>query len=355
MSLSSDTTIHAVPASSLQSSAPKSTITKRNAKAKKGLGAKKIGGLGAQKVTKIDFEKLEKNAEEADKVQHRISVSSSHSDEKSNNETSGQSLRLAYKDLDAKEKQDNVKLSKMDKQKKEQASRLGMGMGKTEDVSHSLDMVTISQENPKKSSRRGRYQDQNDIFYDSYSSSRTRRSKWDESDSDEDNNDFSSFTKHDFSYTSKKSSKVDKEPETITITPIGNDRHMGSGMFSSTATTTEPKNNRQRKPGPTKTTESSFDSNKFAGATSISSDMVFGSGHAKQQEQEQRLRSFEGRSAISSDDYYGASSSHRQQGSTHMPDVVDIKDGVREGVRSVAGKLSVMASGIANTIQDRYG
>lgn len=51
------------------------------------LGAKKVGGLGAQKVTKIDFEKLEKNAEEADKVQHRISVSSAHSDEKSNDES----------------------------------------------------------------------------------------------------------------------------------------------------------------------------------------------------------------------------------------------------------------------------
>lgn len=79
--------------------------------------------------------------------------------------------------------------------------------------------------------------------------SRSHRSKWEESDSDNDDNDFASFSKHDFSYTSKKSSRVDKEPETITVTPIGEDRHMGSGMFSSTATTTEPKNNRQRKTG----------------------------------------------------------------------------------------------------------
>ena len=45
---------------------------------------------------------------------------------------SGESLRLAYQDLDIQQKQNDIKLSKMDNIKKEQAERLGMGMGKTE-------------------------------------------------------------------------------------------------------------------------------------------------------------------------------------------------------------------------------
>jgi len=45
---------------------------------------------------------------------------------------STQSLQLAYQDLSVKEKQDNVKLSKMNDAKKAQAQRLGMGMGKNE-------------------------------------------------------------------------------------------------------------------------------------------------------------------------------------------------------------------------------
>ena len=45
---------------------------------------------------------------------------------------SGESLRLAYQDLSLQEKQADMKLSKMDSSKKEQAQRLGMGMGRTE-------------------------------------------------------------------------------------------------------------------------------------------------------------------------------------------------------------------------------
>ena len=45
---------------------------------------------------------------------------------------SGDSLRLAYQDLSLQEKQADIKLSKMEQAKKEQAQRLGMGMGKTE-------------------------------------------------------------------------------------------------------------------------------------------------------------------------------------------------------------------------------
>uniref|UniRef100_H2YB68 Uncharacterized protein n=1 Tax=Ciona savignyi TaxID=51511 RepID=H2YB68_CIOSA len=65
----------------------------------------------------------------------------------------------------------------------------------------------------------------------------------------------------------------------------------------------------------------------------------------------ERLRKFDGATSISSEDYYGNSKPQQN----HVPDVSDIKDGVKEGVRSVAGKLSNFASGIASSIQDRYG
>lgn len=41
-------------------------------------------------------------------------------------------MRLAYQDISNKEKNDNMKLDKMESTKKHQAERLGMGMGKTE-------------------------------------------------------------------------------------------------------------------------------------------------------------------------------------------------------------------------------
>lgn len=46
--------------------------------------------------------------------------------------SNGESLRLAYQDLTIQQKQNELKLSKMNDTKKEQALRLGMGMGKTE-------------------------------------------------------------------------------------------------------------------------------------------------------------------------------------------------------------------------------
>ena len=71
---------------------------------------------------------------------------------------------------------------------------------------------------------------------------------------------------------------------------------------------------------------------------------------SSQHQHEERLRTLGNQASISSDQFFGRSSDSHQ-GSRHMPDVSDIKDGVREGVRSVAGKLSSMASGLANTIQ----
>lgn len=60
------------------------------------------------------------------------------------------------------------------------------------------------------------------------------------------------------------------------------------------------------------------------------------------------MRNLEGRTAISSEDFYeGDTRKQPQSAASHLPDMGNIK----EGVRSVAGRLSSMASGIASTIQ----
>ncbi|XP_039253540.2 ADP-ribosylation factor GTPase-activating protein 3-like [Styela clava] len=335
---------HAVPASAIQSSQPKSTIIKKgNTRAKKGLGAKKTGGLGAQRVKKIDFSELEKNAEEADKAQMRLSVSSSGSDKKQNEKLTDTSRRLAYQDIEKQEKQVDKKLSAMDDRKKEQAVRLGMGMGKVEGVSHSMKIMTIDQTSPQdERPRRNRYRD-DDMFFDAKSS----RDHWmDDNDSDDDNNtwktrDFS--YKQTFSKNDTKTKPSRNDPPSYSIEPI-NDPHKNiSSVIISNNARDENESSRQRK---TQLVD------KYSNSSAISSDMLFGDQDRSQHEQEQRMKSLEGRSAISSDDFFGGGqSSSSSSYNSQMPDLGNLK----EGVRSVAGRMSSMVSGIASTIQDRYG
>lgn len=68
-----------------------------------------------------------------------------------------------------------------------------------------------------------------------------------------------------------------------------------------------------------------------------------------QLERQQRLSGMEGRSAISSADMFGGED-RTQSASYNMPDMGNLKD----GVRSVAGKMSSVMSGIASTIQVTY-
>lgn len=61
---------------------------------------------------------------------------------------------------------------------------------------------------------------------------------------------------------------------------------------------------------------------------------------------------FSNSTSISSDDYFGTGS---QQGTRYSnystPDMQDIKDGVKQGVTKVAGKLSNLASGVMSSLQ----
>jgi ADP-ribosylation factor GTPase-activating protein 2/3 len=72
---------------------------------------------------------------------------------------------------------------------------------------------------------------------------------------------------------------------------------------------------------------------------------------------------FEGKNSISSADYFGTGSnsgsqqsmSSRSNYNIQAPDLDDIKEGVKQGITKVAGRLSNMASYVTKEIQDRYG
>lgn len=344
--MSEEQALRVVPASSIQSSQKSTIIKKGNARPKKGLGAKRVGGLGAQKANKIDFAELEKSALEADRAQMRLSVSSSGSEKKQDDKALESSRKLAYQDIERQEKQIDKKLLSMDEKKKQQAERLGMGMGmgRTDGVSHSMKMMTISQETPHDDGPRRSRRKNDDIFYDAKSSNR-----WmdDDDDDDEDNG---SWGMRDYSYKPsytksgvKTKPRRDDPPPSYTIEPIEDTHKNVSSVIMSNTSRDTSESSRHRKG-----TGISLD--KYSGAKAISSDMVFGDQNRSEYERDERLRNMEGRSAISSSDVFG-NGQQRSQASYNMPDLGNLK----EGVRSVAGKMSSVMSGIANTIQDRYG
>ncbi|POI35445.1 hypothetical protein CIB84_000804 [Bambusicola thoracicus] len=100
-----------------------SFIKKKPNQVKKGLGAKK-GGLGAQKVSSQSFNEIEKQAQAVDKMKEQEDLHSSRKIEME--EPLVSSLRLAYRDLDIKTKEEKLNLSG---KKKNELERLGMGFG----------------------------------------------------------------------------------------------------------------------------------------------------------------------------------------------------------------------------------
>jgi len=70
----------------------------------------------------------------------------------------------------------------------------------------------------------------------------------------------------------------------------------------------------------------------------------------------QNLSKYEGSSSISSADLFGTGpdrSTSSSEGSFSRSDLIDIKEGVRQGVTKVAGRLSSLASGVMNSVQVR--
>ncbi|KAG7460339.1 ADP-ribosylation factor GTPase-activating protein 3 [Solea senegalensis] len=312
---------------------PLSLLKKKPAAAKKTLASKK-GGLGAQKVSSKSFSELEKKAQAADKLREKEETSAAAKRNIPPDQSIAPSLRLAYKDLEEQRKKEEVKLKGLEGKKKEQAERLGMGLGMRSAVSHSVtsDMHMIEQESPLGTkSNRGRRFVEEDEDDGSFTSRRFENqpepsehfhSRWDDGG---DAGNWSKKPEADFYLTSTMSS-LDDRPA-------------------------------RRKPEPLPVLETGEVQRKFGSdVKAISSDMFFGKPDNTEYEAKTRLDRMSGNAAISSADLFDDPKKHNATSyrlTNVLPNAPDMSQ-LRLGVRSVAGKLSVMASGVVNSIQDHY-
>ncbi|NXG06413.1 ARFG3 protein, partial [Sakesphorus luctuosus] len=258
-------------------------IKKKPNQPKKGLGAKK-GGLGAQKVNSQSFSEIEKQAQAVDKMKQQEDLHSSKKSKKE--EPLVLSLRLAYKDLDIKAKEEHLILSG---KKKAELERLGMGLGSNRSgISHSVtsDMQTIEQETPVIAKPKKKYtEDVEDSYFSSrfffpfysryYDSSDLRSSpfsKWD------DNSD---------SFWKKENNSRDID---IMLTS------------KSTGFSDRPASRRKPEYEPPSNTDEA--QKKFGNVKAISSDMYFGRQDHADYEARARLERLSGSTSISSADLF---------------------------------------------------
>uniref|UniRef100_A0A8C7AWL2 ADP-ribosylation factor GTPase-activating protein 2 n=1 Tax=Neovison vison TaxID=452646 RepID=A0A8C7AWL2_NEOVI len=295
------------------------------------LGAKK--GLGAQKVSSQSFSEIERQAQVAEKLREQQAADA----KKQAEESMVASMRLAYQELQIDRKKEEKKLQNLEGKKREQAERLGMGLVSRSSVSHSVlsEMQVIEQETPvsAKSSR-----SQLDLFDDvgTFASGPPK------------------YKDNPFSLGESFSSRWDtdaawgmdrmeeKEPE-VTI--------------SSIRPISERVTNRREVESRSSGLESSEARQKFAGAKAISSDMFFGREVDAEHEARSRLQQLSGSSAISSSDLFGDVDGTHGAGSVSLGNVLPTADiaQFKQGVKSVAGKMAVLANGVMNSLQDRYG
>uniref|UniRef100_A0AAX7UHJ6 ADP-ribosylation factor GTPase-activating protein 2 n=1 Tax=Astatotilapia calliptera TaxID=8154 RepID=A0AAX7UHJ6_ASTCA len=297
------------------------------------LGAKK--GLGAQKVSNKSFSEVEKQAQVAEKLREEQAVEA----QKQAEESIVASMRLAYKELEIDRKMEEKKLQNLQGKKKEQAERLGMGFGNRSAVSHSVmsEMQVIEQETP----------------VGAKSSSRSKLEMFDEPG-------FTSgppkYKDNPFTVGDSFGSRWDTEGGTASFTTswaLEKDDPKEEVTISSIQPTGERLPSRRKADVSASVSESSEARQKFANAKAISSDMFFGRESSAEYDAKTRLESMSGSTSISSADLFGDGSDHKGFDSV-LPSGSDIAQ-FKQGVKTVAGKMAVLANGVMNTIQDRYG
>uniref|UniRef100_A0AAX7U2A6 ADP-ribosylation factor GTPase-activating protein 2 n=1 Tax=Astatotilapia calliptera TaxID=8154 RepID=A0AAX7U2A6_ASTCA len=299
------------------------------------LGAKK--GLGAQKVSNKSFSEVEKQAQVAEKLREEQAVEA----QKQAEESIVASMRLAYKELEIDRKMEEKKLQNLQGKKKEQAERLGMGFGNRSAVSHSVmsEMQVIEQETP----------------VGAKSSSRSKLEMFDEPG-------FTSgppkYKDNPFTVGDSFGSRWDTEGGTASFTTswaLEKDDPKEEVTISSIQPTGERLPSRRKADVSASVSESSEARQKFANAKAISSDMFFGRESSAEYDAKTRLESMSGSTSISSADLFGDGSDHKASGfDSVLPSGSDIAQ-FKQGVKTVAGKMAVLANGVMNTIQDRYG
>uniref|UniRef100_A0A2K6DRC9 ADP-ribosylation factor GTPase-activating protein 2 n=1 Tax=Macaca nemestrina TaxID=9545 RepID=A0A2K6DRC9_MACNE len=295
------------------------------------LGAKK--GLGAQKVSSQSFSEIERQAQVAEKLREQQAADA----KKQAEESMVASMRLAYQELQIDRKKEEKKLQNLEGKKREQAERLGMGLVSRSSVSHSVlsEMQVIEQETPvsAKSSR-----SQLDLFDDvgTFASGPPK------------------YKDNPFSLGESFGSRWD------TDAAWGMDRveeREPEVAISSIRPVSERATNRREVESRSSGLESSEARQKFAGAKAISSDMFFGREMDAEYEARSRLQQLSGSNAISSSDLFGDMDGAHGAGSVSLGNVLPTADiaQFKQGVKSVAGKMAVLANGVMNSLQDRYG
>ncbi|KAE8613144.1 hypothetical protein XENTR_v10007594 [Xenopus tropicalis] len=310
-----------------------SVLKKKPGAAKKGLGAKK-GGLGAQKVSGKSFSEMERQAQAVDKQKEQEAATVTKRAE----EPVVASLRLAYKDLEIQKQKDEEKLKNLPPKKAAEAERLGMGFGARSGISHSVlsEMTTIEQEAPKSVKAKKLYQEEEaEDFYFS-----APRSRYREDPPEPVTSSFLSWDERSDDYWKMDSPGADTEVALTSKTTSYDDR---------------PATRRKHDLEPAPSTDDA--QKKFGNAKAISSDMFFGKQDSADYEARSRLDRLSGNSSISSADLFDEQKKDPTGNYTltrvlpAAPDMANFK----QGVKSVAGRLSVLANGVMTTIQDRYG
>jgi len=258
-----------------------------------------------------------------------------------------ENINMAYKDLSQEVKEQEKKMKNMDPKKAEQLERLGMGFRTTTSVSkggisHSAfgDMKTIEQSVPKNTSP----------SFDSYNFSKDMDKKMmlldlgtgssfsRKSDPDDD------WEKLDFG-SSKSSSKPPQIIDTVPSLDMDHGHSFSSKKVSSSSDYSMSSSSN--------TDEAQ---KKFGTAKAISSAQYFGNDSGPDFEERSRMNRFQGASSLSSDEYFGRTPANNSSGySMGGTNLYDIKEGVKEGVTKVAGRLSNLASDVMSSIQDKYG
>ncbi|XP_041052607.1 ADP-ribosylation factor GTPase-activating protein 2-like [Carcharodon carcharias] len=289
--------------------------------------------LGAQKVSSQSFGEIERQAQVAEKVMEQQVAEA----RKEAEESIVTSMRLAYQELQIDHKMEEKRLQKLEGQKRQQAERLGMGLGGRGPVSHSVltEMQTIEQENPvlAKSSR-----SKFDMLEEATFASGPPMYR---------DNPFAvgeGFGSHWQIDSGHRLTLEREQPKEVDVS-----------ISSSQPATERPAS--RRKLDSVVPPESKEARQKFANAKAISSDMFFGRENWTEYEARARLDRLSRNSSISSSDLFGdgrANSADSVTMSNVLPSGPDMTH-FKQGVKSMAGKLSVLANGVMTSIQDHYG
>ena len=333
----------------------------------------------------IDFGKIEQDAQKVFEMRQSISSPTEKREKEFTAEESEkyiENIRLAYKDLE----DEVTKQIKSDPQKAEQIERLGMGVGrnysssssssrsKSKDLNpHSAmtDMFTIEQADPASAS-------QTEAAPFSSSSS-----KLDLIDRNYDRmmRDFptrSSAGSSSVKPASKKS-PVDSYDEfwdalesvSSQQPSFSNSSKSQKSVIDSVPENESSRNKSRSQLAPALSSSSSTDEaqKKFGSAKAISSSQFFGEEKQMDYEDKARLNRFAGASSLSSDQFFGreekgsrggggGSSSFSSSAAGNLisgANLYDMKEGVKEGVTRVAGRLSNLASDLMSSVQEKYG